>query len=82
MHIIFELKPTTEMDTFWMFEQSLYIVDFTNVYCASSFVCLLVELHINAWTTYQVIKMVMVGSGPYLGKHRKIIYRFYSSISH
>lgn len=38
-------------------EQSLYIVDFTNVYCAYSFVCLLVELHINACITYQVIKI-------------------------
>lgn len=54
------------MVTFWMFEQSLYIVDFTNVYCASSFVCLLVELHINACITYQVIKIVMVGTGPSL----------------
>lgn len=49
---------------FWTFEQSLYIVDFTNVYCASSFVCLLVDLHINACITYKVIKIVMIESGP------------------
>lgn len=50
---------------FLTFEQSLYIVDFTNVYCASSFVCLLVELHINACITYKVVKKnVMIELGP------------------
>lgn len=49
-----------------MFEQSLYIVDFTNVNCASSFVCLPVELHNIACKTYQVIKCFTVGSGPSL----------------
>lgn len=62
------------MDKFWTFEQSLYIVDFTNVYCASSFVCLLVELHINACITYQVMKIVAIGSGLLFSKASKNTY--------
>lgn len=54
------------MDKFWTFEQSLYIVEFTNVYRASSFVWLLVELHINACITYQV-KIIIMRSGPSSG---------------
>lgn len=46
------------------FEQSLYIVDFTNIYRASGFVCLLVELHINACITYQVLEIIIMGLGP------------------
>lgn len=56
MHIFFQLKLMTQEDRVWIFEWGLYIVDFTNVYCAYNFVCLLVELHINACITHQVIK--------------------------
>lgn len=47
------------MDTFWTFEQSLYIVDLMFI-VHPKFVCLLVELHINACITYQMIKIVMI----------------------
>lgn len=61
MYIIPHLKPMTYMDICWT---SLYIVDLNNVYCASSFVCLLVELHTNACITCQVLKFITMGSGP------------------
>lgn len=49
--IHFPLQAHDINGQFVTFEQSLYNVDFTNVSCASSFVCLLVELHINACMT-------------------------------
>lgn len=67
MHIIFQSRDINgQILDVWT---KLYIVDFTNVYCAYRFVCLLDELHINACITYQVIQIAMKGSGPVFRKN-------------
>lgn len=79
MHIIFQLQLMTQVDKVWIFELSLYIVDFTNVSCAYNFVCLLVELRINACITYQVIKIgMMMRIRPFLLNNIKNIYFSFS----
>ena len=59
MYIIYQLKAMKWTDTFW----STHCWFFYDVYPASSCVCLLVELHINACITFKVLQISMMGSG-------------------
>lgn len=61
------------MDKFWTFEQSLYIIDFTNVYCAYKF-CVFARwiAHWCMCVTYQVINVVIDRIRPLFRKHQKL----------